>query len=149
MLAANGEYLPDVRNSTRVMVDDDVSAHALFHRIQRFLPPTWHRSSRLTPGEAVWQLEGLNERLRFLRYEPGEKFEPHLDGSFVRTDGDKAGDRSFVTVLLYLNTGTGACARERAAGVPRGGPTFTTASQGTRQRFVICTHTQHSITCTH
>ena len=92
----------------------------------------------------MWQLEGLNERLRFLRYEPGEKFEPHLDGSFVRTDGDKAGDRSFVTVLLYLNTGTGVCARERAAGVPRGGLTFTTASQETRQQFVICTHTRNT-----
>ena len=43
-----------------------------------------------------------NERLRLLRYDGGEYFAPHRDGTYVREDG---GDRSFVTVLIYLNQG--------------------------------------------
>lgn len=44
----------------------------------------------------------LNERLRFLRYDPGEKFEPHHDGTYTRDDGSES---SFITVQLYLNEG--------------------------------------------
>jgi predicted 2-oxoglutarate/Fe(II)-dependent dioxygenase YbiX len=45
----------------------------------------------------------LNERLRFLRYDPGQKFVPHLDGQYRHPDG--SGERSFITVELYLNEG--------------------------------------------
>jgi hypothetical protein len=43
----------------------------------------------------------LNERLRFLKYKPGEYFKPHNDGIYVREDGSQL---SYVTVHLYLNT---------------------------------------------
>lgn len=39
------------------------------------------------------------KRLRFLRYNPGEYFKPHFDGSYVRTNGDM----SYITVQIYLN----------------------------------------------
>ena len=45
---------------------------------------------------------GLNERLRFLKYSPGQYFKPHFDGSYRRPDGS---EQSFVTVQLYLNQG--------------------------------------------
>ncbi len=38
-------------------------------------------------------------RLRFLRYDPGEYFKPHMDGSYERENGE----RSLITVHLYLN----------------------------------------------
>ena len=44
---------------------------------------------------------GLNERLRFLRYDPGQYFLQHPDGHFSR--GRR--ERSFITLLLYLNEG--------------------------------------------
>ena len=44
----------------------------------------------------------LNERLRFLRYDPGHKFEAHHDGEYWRPDGI---ERSYITVQLYLNEG--------------------------------------------
>jgi len=44
----------------------------------------------------------LNERFRFLRYDPGEEFKTHLDGSYVRPDGS---EKSFLTLQLYLNEG--------------------------------------------
>ena len=48
------------------------------------------------------KIVSLNERLRFLRYDPGQKFEPHMDGMYVRPDGI---EKSFITVQLYLNGG--------------------------------------------
>lgn len=44
---------------------------------------------------------GLNERLRFLRYEPGQKFVPHYDGTYAR-ESDPL-EVSLVTLQIYLN----------------------------------------------
>jgi predicted 2-oxoglutarate/Fe(II)-dependent dioxygenase YbiX len=35
-----------------------------------------------------------------LRYNPGQRFTPHQDGSYVREDNSEA---SFITIQLYLN----------------------------------------------
>jgi hypothetical protein len=58
----------DVRNNDRCMIDDVEMAQKIFERIKSYLPNVWKK----------YQLVGLNERLRFLRYGPGEKFEPHF-----------------------------------------------------------------------
>lgn len=34
-----------------------------------------------------------------MRYNPGEYFKPHFDGSYMRTNGDV----SYITVQIYLN----------------------------------------------
>ncbi|CAF0891598.1 unnamed protein product [Adineta ricciae] len=87
-----GEVLmTDFRNNDRCIIDDENMAKILFERIQCFLPETWKE----------YKLVGLNERLRFLRYDPGQKFEAHMDGVYQRPDG--SGERSFITVQLYLN----------------------------------------------
>jgi len=57
----------DVRNNDRCMIDDVDMAQKIFERIQTYLPKVWKNC----------QLVGLNERLRFLRYDPGQKFESH------------------------------------------------------------------------
>jgi predicted 2-oxoglutarate/Fe(II)-dependent dioxygenase YbiX len=56
-----------------------------------------------SPTGAPIEAVGLNERLRFLKYGPGDYFKPHTDGCYVRPDGK---ERSFVTLQLYLNSGT-------------------------------------------
>lgn len=48
----------------------------------------------------TYRVSGLNERLRFLRYEGGEYFRRHFDGNYVTGDGK---GRSLFTVHLYLN----------------------------------------------
>lgn len=85
---------PSVRSSTRVMFDDLPTAADL-----------WARIRHAVPVDVVPRYEpiGLNERLRFLRYDPGQHFSPHFDGSYPRPDG--SGERSFLTLLLYLNVG--------------------------------------------
>lgn len=82
---------PEVRDNTRVMVDDPARAERIWARLERVIP------TRLGP----WVKVGLNERLRFYRYDPGQRFAWHRDGAFVR--GPK--ERSHLTLLVYLNDG--------------------------------------------
>ena len=82
-----------IRNNDRLIVDDPQLAQTLWQRIQPFVP------SPLFERQAI----GLNERLRYYRYEPGQTFKPHQDGSFKRDNGEK----SQVTFMVYLNDGFG------------------------------------------
>ncbi len=79
----------DVRNNDRVMFDDPARAAGLWDRLKPFVPP-------LDGCPAV----GLNERLRFYRYDLAETFRPHTDGYFARNR-----DRSKLTLLIYLSGG--------------------------------------------
>jgi len=81
----------DYRNNSRCMIDSVELADLLFDRIKKWLPEIWDERKRLT----------CNERLRFLRYYPGEFFAIHKDGSYVRDNGE----RSYFTILFYLNEG--------------------------------------------
>jgi prolyl 4-hydroxylase len=79
----------DIRNNTRVMFDDPLLAGMLFQRIARHCPP------RLKGMEIC----GANERLRCYKYEPGQRFAPHYDGAFFRSEYEQ----SLLTYLVYLN----------------------------------------------
>jgi predicted 2-oxoglutarate/Fe(II)-dependent dioxygenase YbiX len=81
--------MPEVRNNTRVILDDVPRARALWDRLGAWVPPARDR------GQAA----GLNERFRFYRYAPGQFFRWHRDGAFFRG----ARERSMVTALVYLN----------------------------------------------
>jgi predicted 2-oxoglutarate/Fe(II)-dependent dioxygenase YbiX len=85
------EMRPDIRNNTRVMVDDSGWAENLWHRIRDEIP------AFLRGRQAI----GLNERFRFYRYDPGEWFAPHRDGCFLRENGEQ----SLLTFMVYLNDG--------------------------------------------
>jgi hypothetical protein len=63
---------PKYRDSLRCLIDSPELAQKLFVRLEPFLPRTWKNDK--------FELVGLNERLRFLRYDPGQKFVPHTDG---------------------------------------------------------------------
>jgi prolyl 4-hydroxylase len=80
---------PDVRNNTRVMIDDLELAETLWPRIEPFVP------QRIGAYYPV----GLNERFRYYRYEAGQQFDWHRDGAFVRSDEEQ----SFLTMMFYLN----------------------------------------------
>eukprot|EP00112_Aurelia_sp_Birch-Aquarium-sp1_P007923 Seg1865.10 transcript_id=Seg1865.10/GoldUCD/mRNA.D3Y31 product="putative prolyl 4-hydroxylase 8" protein_id=Seg1865.10/GoldUCD/D3Y31 len=85
------------RNSYRCIWDSVEKANWLWQRIKDYIPKNWK-------GHKV---VGLNERLRFLRYDAGQYFKPHFDGSYVREDGT---EKSFITIHLYLNEGyKGGC----------------------------------------
>src|ERR1700710_1904511 len=52
------------RNNWRCIVDDDLLADKIFQRVKDHVPAEW----------LGFRLVGLNERLRFLKYKPGEYF---------------------------------------------------------------------------
>jgi hypothetical protein len=81
----------DYRNNERVMIDDPELAARLWERAGPLVPP------RIL----VWRACGLNERFRYYRYDPGQRFAVHADGYYERPNGE----RSHLTVLLYLNDG--------------------------------------------
>jgi hypothetical protein len=81
----------DVRDNARVIHDSAELAAAWWERAQSFLPERWFGRDRV----------GLNERFRFYRYDPGQKFAPHTDGYFERSNGE----RSQFTFMVYLNGG--------------------------------------------
>ncbi len=83
------EMRPDVRNNTRVMFDDVDLARALFDKVAPALPQA------LCAMHPV----GTNERFRCYRYEPGQQFRAHLDGSYARNDREY----SLLTLMVYLN----------------------------------------------
>ena len=46
-----------------------------------------------------WNLLGINERFRYYRYDVGQTFRQHYDGSFCRHPGEE----SKLTFMVYLN----------------------------------------------
>lgn len=80
---------PDIRNNTRVVIDDQALADDLFARIAAEVPPV------ISGCEATC----ANERFRCYRYAKGQRFAPHYDGAFVRN----AVERSRLTFMIYLN----------------------------------------------
>lgn len=86
---------PEIRNSYRCMIDSPTLAASIFSRIKHLLPQEWALQ------DSMFDIVGLNERLRFLRYDPGQKFLVHMDGNFMRNQDEL----SFITVQFYLNEG--------------------------------------------
>lgn len=106
-------HRPEVRNNTRVMLDDVGRAGDLW----TLLAPRLHD---LAPAEAPYVPVGLNERFRIYRYAPGQHFRWHHDGAFVRPDGEL----SRWTLIVYLNddfAGGETEFRDRAVRPTRGG----------------------------
>lgn len=79
----------DVRNNSRVIIDDEILAFEIWQTAREHLP-------KVVNGRVAL---GLNERFRFYRYEPGQKFAYHMDGYYRRENGEQ----SMLTFMIYLN----------------------------------------------
>ena len=92
------------RDSSRCMVSHPTLANVLFQRA--VVPIAQALATRKRPTE-------VNELLRFLKYERGQRFDQHHDNPYVRPrNHPKAGERSRFTILLYLTEGyDGGCTR--------------------------------------
>ena len=80
---------PLYRDQDRVIRDDPACAEDLFRRLSPHLP------QRIGPLTLI----GLNERLRFYRYHPGQRFAPHMDHWYQPTERRI----TLLTVLAYFN----------------------------------------------
>lgn len=79
----------DVRNNQRVMFQNEEIAEFLWERAAEFVPTEYDGRSAV----------GVNELLRFYRYNPGQQFNWHQDFPFERDNGEQ----SFLTFMIYLN----------------------------------------------
>lgn len=98
----------DFRNSDRTIIDDSQFAEEMWQRIRRATKDDARLMTR--PGNKLYSFNalGLNERLRFLRYDKGHYFAAHSDGCYRRGDEagpERSGEVSKVTCQLYLNEG--------------------------------------------
>lgn len=80
---------PSYRDQDRVIRDDPDVAADLFRRLRPHLPATM----------GPLRLVGLNERLRFYRYSPGQQFAPHMDHWYWPSETQV----TLHTVLVYFN----------------------------------------------
>lgn len=81
----------DIRNNRRVIYDDFELAENLWEIVKPFVPAEFNEKTAI----------GLNERFRFYRYDPGQRFNWHYDGCYRRSNGEQ----SFFTLMFYLNDG--------------------------------------------
>jgi len=88
------------RRSSRWMVDSEDAVATLWKRLN-LLPDIATFASLAAQKHVGWRPVGLNPRLRFLRYTPGDYFAPHSDGSF---ECEETVRKSLMTLMLYLNT---------------------------------------------
>ncbi len=83
------DHFSDTRKSQRCIIDSEAFVSQLWARVKHMVPPVWKGATCV----------GLNERLRILRYDPGDEFKPHRDGTYAAPSGAL----SKLTLLLYLN----------------------------------------------
>jgi len=91
--AAGAVMRKDIRNNTRLMFDHAELAARLYAKVEASLPRSVCNARPV----------GANERFRAYKYEPGQRFAPHLDGCFRRN----AHECSELTLMVYLNEGFG------------------------------------------
>jgi hypothetical protein len=87
--SSGNQHYSSVRKSYRCMIDSHSFVKTLWERIRHLVPDTWDSKPVI----------GINERLRILRYYPGDEFKPHVDGHYVSPEGN----HSQITLLIYLN----------------------------------------------
>ncbi|CAD6443897.1 82f8c154-ac9c-4a67-b14f-e693982748a0 [Sclerotinia trifoliorum] len=102
----------EYRNSDRIIWDEKEVVERIWKRVLQakgikedigvLEGKKWERFTSLgiRRGERWVSInQGINERMRFLRYGPGQYFREHVDSAY----GDADGERSFFTIHLYLN----------------------------------------------
>ena len=80
-----------IRNNERYILEDTALERQLWERVKEYVPQKLRISSAI----------GLNERFRFYKYQPGHRFKPHKDGSYIRN----INEWSEYTFMVYLNEG--------------------------------------------
>jgi len=85
------KMMAKIRNNDRAEFTDKAFADDVWHRVEAFVPP-------LLDGVRA---TGLFPDFRFYRYDRGQRFKRHIDGAVDMPNGD----RSKLTLLIYLNEG--------------------------------------------
>ncbi|KAG5658112.1 hypothetical protein KAF25_007063 [Fusarium avenaceum] len=99
-------HAPGYRESDRIIWDQQTIVDRLWERcalseglrdLLAAVPPQPYL------GSGKWVFSRFNNRMRFLKYSPGQFFKPHCDGSYYYTEGPGTEFETYYTVHLYLN----------------------------------------------
>lgn len=119
-------YVPSVRNNDRIIWDSPEIAERLWGRIEGVLGEELavYRNGR-GPNSTVWDFHSVNERMRFLRYGPGQYFRGHCDGAYRPPVGQQDGTvlSTMYTIHVYLNDSKKGADPDRPAAELEGGAT--------------------------
>ncbi|KAI8654845.1 P4Hc domain-containing protein [Fusarium keratoplasticum] len=97
---------PGYRESDRIIWDQQTIVDRLWERCAQaeglrellaVIPPDPYMRG------GKWKFSRFNERMRYLKYTPGQYFKPHCDGPYYYTEGEGIEYETFYTVHLYLN----------------------------------------------
>ncbi|KAL4723629.1 hypothetical protein ACLX1H_009269 [Fusarium chlamydosporum] len=97
---------PGYRESDRIIWDQQTIVDRLW---ERCLQAEGLRDLLAVIPHEPWMKGGkfvfsrLNDRMRFLKYSPGQYFKPHCDGAYYYTEGPGKEFETYYTVHLYLN----------------------------------------------
>ena len=86
----NGEYSPHVRQSTKASIKKNDYVSLIWQGVKEHVPTQFQGRKLVGPDKTSFSI---------LRYFPGDQFSEHRDGNTVDPDGN----RSMMTVLIYLN----------------------------------------------
>lgn len=78
-----------VRNNSRITFIDFAQAETVWKKFKPFAVEKFANS----------EATSLNEMFRFYKYETGQRFKKHIDGSYIRNEKEA----SYFTLLIYLN----------------------------------------------
>ncbi len=83
--------MKNIRNNSRITFSDEQLANRIWEKLRPFIVSNFENRTAI----------GLNELFRFYKYEPGQRFKRHRDGSYVRNETEA----SYYTLMIYLNHG--------------------------------------------
>lgn len=90
-MSTGAQMRPDIRDNDRALFQDANLAAQLWARVQPYVP------AEFETGTVV----GLDDHFRFYRYDTGQRFRRHKDGTEIKSPTV----RSRLTCLFYLNEG--------------------------------------------
>ncbi|KAK8915229.1 hypothetical protein H634G_08108 [Metarhizium anisopliae BRIP 53293] len=108
-------HIPKYRSGSRKVWDHQGMVDSIFNRcleapgfkeVLARPPKLDETSDHVAVNPEHWELAGLNNRLRILRYTQGEYFKAHDDGSYSPPSENGTRYASFYSIHVYLNSST-------------------------------------------
>ncbi|KAK2045433.1 oxidoreductase domain-containing protein [Colletotrichum somersetense] len=132
-------FEPEYRNGDRIIWDQQEVVDRLWRRcrlapgLEAQLAEVAGSRNRTKGEERKWVFDRFNKRMRFLKYQEGQFFRPHCDGSYSEEGEDGTVYRTHYTVQLYLNDSVaGAHGGEGTADLVGGATSFLSGDEKRR-----------------
>ncbi|KAI0389620.1 hypothetical protein F5Y17DRAFT_113078 [Xylariaceae sp. FL0594] len=131
ILVFSPEWAEAIYNRILPHIPEQVKALRKGDDLAETVTGTSHLKANMGARKTVWRIKEANERLSFLRYQPGHHFKPHCDALYARPGKD---EKSFLTCHIYLNDGPDGEDGEIGGSTGGGETRFWPSQVGKRQK---------------